>query len=322
MPVNSYDINDMMKFAKKRDGKCLSNKYINMHTKLRWECKEGHIWNAEPTSIVHNNTWCKICSGNGSFIDNTKYITYKCDECGKSVKRYKCEVKDNNHKFCSMRCRNKFVEADIAKDEFYHLYFIQMLPINHIAQIYNVSEQAIYSKVNKYGFKLRNGVEASKNRLKYPENHPMWIENRNNIICSNCGIGFHKIPSSIEKCKYHFCCRDCHTEWQKKNLELCGINNLHKSGKFHNNWKGGKKLYWARSRKRRKRLKFELLFENPFSNEVKIDYHHINDILVIPLPRKLHKMCNYGNDYIKHREECNKWISYIYGFNMGDLLYD
>ena len=55
-----YTIEKINKLAKVRGGKCLSNKYINAHTKLKWQCKNGHVWNATPNS-VRRGTWCPIC---------------------------------------------------------------------------------------------------------------------------------------------------------------------------------------------------------------------------------------------------------------------
>jgi len=56
-------IEDMKAFAKKKGGKCLSEKYINIYTKLKWQCSKGHVWSAEPSNIMHNGTWCGHCYG-------------------------------------------------------------------------------------------------------------------------------------------------------------------------------------------------------------------------------------------------------------------
>ena len=48
--------------AESRNGKCLSKMYINSHTKLEWECANGHRWEAKPNSIK-NGSWCLECSG-------------------------------------------------------------------------------------------------------------------------------------------------------------------------------------------------------------------------------------------------------------------
>jgi len=55
------NIEDMQEIAESREGKCLSIKYFNVDTKLKWQCKEGHIWEAVPHSIKRGS-WCAKCS--------------------------------------------------------------------------------------------------------------------------------------------------------------------------------------------------------------------------------------------------------------------
>ena len=52
----------MQHIAEKREGKCLSTKYINSVTKLEWQCKKGHQWFAAPSKIKFGR-WCPICAG-------------------------------------------------------------------------------------------------------------------------------------------------------------------------------------------------------------------------------------------------------------------
>jgi len=54
-------IEEMRKIAMERGGKCLSNEYINNRSKLLWECKECHQWEAIPNSIKRG-TWCPKCN--------------------------------------------------------------------------------------------------------------------------------------------------------------------------------------------------------------------------------------------------------------------
>ena len=56
-------IEEMQKIAESRGGKCLSKEYTNAKTKLKWQCKEGHIWEATPDGIKNKETWCRKCSG-------------------------------------------------------------------------------------------------------------------------------------------------------------------------------------------------------------------------------------------------------------------
>jgi hypothetical protein len=53
-------IKQMKQLAKDRDGKCLSKIYVDSHSKLQWQCKKGHVWNAAPASVKHGS-WCRKC---------------------------------------------------------------------------------------------------------------------------------------------------------------------------------------------------------------------------------------------------------------------
>lgn len=68
---------------------------------------------------------------------------------------------------------------------------------------------------------------------------------------------------------------------------------------------------------KRRNLGFVKLFNNPFPDEVDMDMHHINDILVIPMPKKIHNICSHPEE---HRERCNAWLYYLYGIDINTLL--
>lgn len=55
-------IQEMQEIAKTRGGECLSDKYINSQTKLKWRCRERHEWEATPNGIV-GGKWCPYCAG-------------------------------------------------------------------------------------------------------------------------------------------------------------------------------------------------------------------------------------------------------------------
>lgn len=54
-------IEEMKKLAKERGGKCLSKKYININSKLKWICINNHIWFARPISVT-TGSWCPNCN--------------------------------------------------------------------------------------------------------------------------------------------------------------------------------------------------------------------------------------------------------------------
>lgn len=57
MRKNLDDCNNM---AKLKNGKCISDHYINSHTKLEWECENGHHFFANYQNIK-SGRWCPEC---------------------------------------------------------------------------------------------------------------------------------------------------------------------------------------------------------------------------------------------------------------------
>ena len=91
-------------------GKCLSRRYVNDKTKLKWQCgKCGYIWKTTPHSIKKGR-WCAQCAGNikytleimqkfardrgiaetgkpgkclsQRYINNKVNLTWQCGKCG------------------------------------------------------------------------------------------------------------------------------------------------------------------------------------------------------------------------------------------------
>jgi hypothetical protein len=56
-------IPEMQRLAAERGGTCLSTRYVNLATKLRWRCAKGHVWAATPNNIKHGASWCPKCVG-------------------------------------------------------------------------------------------------------------------------------------------------------------------------------------------------------------------------------------------------------------------
>lgn len=94
------DISEMQEIASARGGKCLSEAYVNARTKLKWQCAEGHTWDATPAHVKHG-TWCPHCAGKAKltikemrqiadsrggrclsklYIDAKRKLTWQCAE--------------------------------------------------------------------------------------------------------------------------------------------------------------------------------------------------------------------------------------------------
>lgn len=56
------DLSDIQQLAEARGGRCLSDSYKNLHTKMEFECSQGHKWFAKPNNIKQLGQWCPICS--------------------------------------------------------------------------------------------------------------------------------------------------------------------------------------------------------------------------------------------------------------------
>lgn len=74
------------KHAKFKNGKCLSQNYINNSTKMEWKChNENHLsWFSPYNSVVSNKKWCPECAGH-KIIDGitlaNEYANLKKGKC-------------------------------------------------------------------------------------------------------------------------------------------------------------------------------------------------------------------------------------------------
>lgn len=59
----------MKALAVARGGKCLSDEYVNIDSKLKWQCSHGHEWEAIAYSIKSGKSWCPTCSGKARWND-------------------------------------------------------------------------------------------------------------------------------------------------------------------------------------------------------------------------------------------------------------
>ncbi len=74
-------LSDCIAVATKNNGKCLSQEYISSNSKMTWQCKENHIWQATYNSI-QQGSWCNICSSKkGS--EKLKHSLSDCVETAK-----------------------------------------------------------------------------------------------------------------------------------------------------------------------------------------------------------------------------------------------
>jgi hypothetical protein len=54
------DLARMRRIARQRGGECLSEEYRGSTEKLRWRCREGHVWDTTPATVIQGS-WCPRC---------------------------------------------------------------------------------------------------------------------------------------------------------------------------------------------------------------------------------------------------------------------
>lgn len=52
---------ELAALARSHGGCCLSPRYINAKTAMRWQCQRGHVWSARP-GTVRAGGWCRTCA--------------------------------------------------------------------------------------------------------------------------------------------------------------------------------------------------------------------------------------------------------------------
>jgi hypothetical protein len=54
-------LEDMQALARSKGGECISKKYVNIKTPLKWKCNRGHIWTSLYLYINRNENFCPTC---------------------------------------------------------------------------------------------------------------------------------------------------------------------------------------------------------------------------------------------------------------------
>ncbi len=80
--VVKKSIEEMQKLAHSRGGECLSKKYVDALTNLKWKCDQGHVWQATPAGVSFGS-WCAACAGvkKGTIQEMRKMAKAKAGHC-------------------------------------------------------------------------------------------------------------------------------------------------------------------------------------------------------------------------------------------------
>lgn len=222
----------------------------------------------------------KIDSGELIISKDGYKICTRCNEELPATEEFFCYQKGGKYSLYS-RCRK--CSNELNREYYYNNH--QQILDNALKWYYDNKEE-ISKKKKPYNkiYYAKNKKRITKYQKKYREDNPDKV-------------------SKLKK------------DWYNENKDdvLERTKNYYKT-------KNGKASRSRVMAKRNRDLEWIELFINPFPDEIKVEYHHINNILTIPIPRILHRLCNGGRNASLHRERCNKWIKLIYGLDIDKLL--
>jgi len=160
-----------------------------------------------------------------------------------------------------------------------------------------------------------NHLHYLNNKKYYKEKHHQWYLNNKEKKLKQNKEWKEKNKEKWEKYNIN---------WKKHNPEKISKQNKRYSLKYpekikqnleqwiKNNPEKYMLIQIKHNNKRKRELGFNLLYENIIKE--KFDYHHINNIDVIALPRDIHRLY-HGNNLLEHKFMCNEIIKQIYRRN-------
>ena len=138
--------------------------------------------------------------------------------------------------------------------------------------------------------------------------------------CSACGEFKHRDEYRKNSDRWNglsYNCKICNSKKDKIQYKKNKLNERDRSQRYRENhkedcrerskkhYRNNKERYLKKNAKRRRNLKWIKLMDSPFPKEIEVDWHHINNIFVIPIPKITH-LYHYNPKTKKHRELCNK----------------
>lgn len=247
-------IKEMQELAAKRGGRCLSSKYINSQTKLHWECKHGHVFEASPSHIKTSKSWCPICGykivsekGKYSMDEIRNLATKNGGEClskeynaGDKLLwrckdghewRAKPHAIKNSGTWCPS-CTNFVNEAFIRAifEKIFNVKFMKCHP-RWLLSGFNTRPLELDGYNEKLGvaFEYHGEQHFNKNHYFYKNNDKQNINKRRlyddvkRKLCEEKGVKLIEIPFSIKQKDYfRYIIEQC----KQKNIEINSNINI------------------------------------------------------------------------------------------------
>jgi hypothetical protein len=163
-----YNIKDMKKIAQKFNGDCLSKKYINNHTKLKWKCKRGHVWHSTPNSVMSAGKWCRKCA----YIDKKNISRNTIDDAYELASKNGGKLLTNIYENCMKKMKWKCEKGHIFEMNYNTVQQGSWCPI--------CAKNKNYSIENVKNLAHENGCMLVSNEYKNAHEKLQWK-------CLKCG---------------------------------------------------------------------------------------------------------------------------------------
>ena len=175
---------------------------------------------------------------------------------------------------------------------------------------------------------IKSIIEFNKKSLNTKDELNSWCKKCCNICYKEFKKNHPELIKKYENNRNRIKRKESQQNWNKNNPEKLKEskrkyykNNSKKIKKSVRNWK---KLHPDKLRKyitkRDRNLGYFELFGNPFPEDIPIEFHHINNFVVVPIPKKLHRSCSYPSNILIHRQRYSIILMRTYGINFNDVF--
>lgn len=240
-------VEDAQHLASLKNGKFLSETYVNVKTKYKWECSKGHVWSATYNDIQKNH-WCPYCRKhsledaealakrkNGKLLSTvyrncTEKLIWECKEGHQWPASFSSVQNGSWCPHCAGNAKHTLAQMqEIAKERGGTCLSDTYKGANH-PLVWKCSEGHVWS--TKIGVILRGswcGVCSSNRRKKSIEDAQKLAEQRQGLCLSKVYIDSHSPlewkcseghvwPAPYERIRSGSWCPTCAREKTKTNI--------------------------------------------------------------------------------------------------------
>lgn len=212
-----------------------------------------------------------------------------CVECGNEF-----TARSTHQKYCSILCKKKAYNHSLKGRETGRKWREKNKEkINEYKRNYYWKNREEELLANKKNYEKHKEKRLNSNKEYVKKNKKQIKQYQNEYYKENSG-------KLIERSR----------KWRKENPLLVKAQRQTPNFKFH--------LRKVQARRKRDLGYFEL-FKSPFPKNVMVDYHHINDLVVVPLPKSTHAETS-GPDIERHRKLANPMVEKLYSLDLKALF--